>query len=468
VLAINPGSKTIKVKNLLTDEIFEDSFDKLILATGARSMVPPIKGVNLTNVFTLRNIVDMQNIKAFIDQKRPKTVAIIGTGFIGLELCENLKTLGMDITLIEKLDQVTPGLDPDMALYVETHLKGKGIEVITGAMIEEIKDDGVLLSGGNQVNSELVIIGTGVRPNVDLAKQASIEIGEFGAIKVNSRMETSIKDIFACGDCIEQFHLVTKKPTYRPLGSTANKTGRIAGENVSGGNLEFRGVLGTGIFRVFEITVGQTGLSEREAIKEGYEVAICHNIKPNKPEYMGAKEIAIKAVADKADGRLLGVQIVGEEGVDKRIDVFATAITFGARVQDLFHLDLAYAPPFSTTKDPVMYTGMILENAIHKGRPLITAQQLKELIQSGEKFNLIDTRIEEQYEQHHIEGAVNIPLEKLRELSEDLDKDIITVTYCNKGTTGNAAQNILINKGFRQVYNISGGHKTYINQKSDI
>ena len=255
--------------------------------------------------------------------------------------------------------------------------------------------------------------------------------------------------------------MVTGKPVYRPLGSTANKTGRIAGDIITGGDLQFRGILGTGIFRVFGMTVAQTGLSEREAHELGYDVAVCHNSKPNKPEYMGGKEMTIKGIADKATGRLLGAQIVGSEGVDKRIDIFATAITFGARAEDLFHLDLAYAPPFSTTKDPVLYTGMILENAIHQGRPVMTAQELDALMQSGEPYALVDARAASQYEQKHINSAKSMPHAKLRAGLDELSRDAVIVTYCNKGVTGNAAQNILIGNGFKRVYNLSGGHKQY-------
>ncbi|HWQ80526.1 MAG TPA: hypothetical protein VN381_16990 [Anaerovoracaceae bacterium] len=214
-------------------------------------------------------------------------------------------------------------------------------------------------------------------------------------------MQTSLPDIYACGDCIEQYHMVTGKPVYRPLGSTANKTGRIAGDSMTGSSLEYRGTLGTGIFKIFDMTVAQTGLSEREAREAGYDAVVCHNIKPNKPEYMHGKEMVIKGIADKTTGRFLGAQIVGYEGVDKRIDVFVTAITFRAKAEDLFHLDLAYAPPFSTTKDPVMYTGMILENAIHGGRPLMTAQELDTLMQSGESYALIDARVAAQYDKKH-------------------------------------------------------------------
>jgi len=461
VVSILPDEKKVSVRNLSTDEVFTDYYDRLVLATGARAVIPPIKGTDFEHVFTLRNINDMNQIKNFIDSHRPQSAVIVGTGFIGLEVCENLQKLGINVTMIEKLSQVTPGLDSDMAVYVEEHLKSKGVSVVTGSSIEEITEKAVILSDGKEISANLVLLSTGVRPNIELAKAAGIELGVTGAIKVNSKMETSQKDIYACGDCIEQFHVVTGKPVYRPLGSTANKTGRIAGDSMTGGSLEFRGILGTGIFKIFDMTVAQTGLSEREAHELGYDVAVCHNIKPNKPEYMGGKEMVIKGIADKETGRLLGAQIVGYEGVDKRIDVFVTAITFKANVEDLFHLDLAYAPPFSTTKDPVMYTGMILDNAIHNGRPLMTAQELDALTKSGEKYTLIDARAVIQYDKDHIETAKSIPHAKLRGVAEEMDKDVVAITYCNKGVTGNAAQNILLGRGLKKVYNLSGGHKQY-------
>lgn len=461
VFAIHPEEKSLEVTNLATGEQFTDTYDKLILATGARATVPPIKGVEGKHVFTLRNIGDMYRIKAFIDSTGPKSAAIIGTGFIGLEMCENLKRIGMEVTLLEKLPQVTPGLDADMAVHVQDHLEKNGVKVLTGAQIDEITPQGVLLAGGKAIAAELVLVSTGVKPNVEMAKQAGIVLGGTGAIAVDETMRTSGTDIYACGDCIEQIHAVTGKPVYRPLGSTANKTGRIAGDVVTGGRLNFRGILGTGIFRVFGLAVAQTGLSEREAKEQGYDVAVCHNIKPDKAEYMGGKELVIKGVADKATGRLLGAQIVGFGGVDKRIDVFVTAITYKANVEDLFHLDLAYAPPFSTTKDPVMYTGMILDNAIHNGRSLITAQELDALIESGQPYELIDARAAAQYEKGHVATARGISHAMLRDAAKTLDNSAVAVTYCNKGVTGNAAQNILLNRGFQTVYNLSGGHKQY-------
>lgn len=461
VISIHPLEKKVVVKNLLTNEVFSDYYDRLVLSTGARAVTPLIKGVDSKHVFALRNINDMNGIKDFIDSKSPQSAVIIGTGFIGLEVCESLKKLGINVTMIEKSHQVTPGLDEDMAIYVEKHLIENNIAVLTNNSITEINEKSVTLTDGKIVDADLVLLCTGVRPNVELAKKAGIELGVTGAIKVNSKMETSQKGIYACGDCIEQFHAVTGKPVYRPLGSTANKTGRIAGDSMTGGSLEFRGILGTGIFKTFDMTVAQTGLSEREAEELGYDIAICHNIKPNKPVYMGGTEMVIKGIADKVTGRLLGVQIIGFEGVDKRIDVFVTAITFKAKVEDLFHLDLAYAPPFSTTKDPVMYTGMILDNAINKNRPLITAKELDELMESGEKYVLIDARVVAQYDKNHIETAKSIPHTKLRDNVESLDKDAVAITYCNKGVTGNAAQNILLGKGIKKVYNLSGGQKHY-------
>lgn len=468
VLSIDANSKTIEIQNLVTGETFTDEYDKLVLATGATSVIPPIEGIEEDYVFTLRNIGDMNRIKGFVNEASPKSAVIIGTGFIGLEVCENLKGLGIDVTLVERLPQVTPGLDPDMAVYVEEHLKKNGIEVLTGATATKIKKNRVILADERELQADLVLLSAGVRPNTQLAVKAGVELGITKAIKVNDSMMTNLKDVYACGDCIEQYHVVTKKPVYRPMGSTANKTGRIAGDVVTGGNLRFRGILGTGIFQIFGMAVALTGLSEREAKLEGYDVEVCHNIKPNKPEYMGGKEMVIKGIADRESGRLLGTQIVGDEGVDKRIDVFVTAITYQAKVEDLFHLDLAYAPPFSTTKDPVMYTGMILDNAINQGRKLITADTLSEKLKAGEQIQIVDARVTAQYKKDHVETAVNMPHSKLREQLKDLDPKIMTVTYCNKGVTGNAAQNILINHGFKEVYNLSGGHKNYSKTKKSL
>jgi len=462
VLSVDPENKTLQVKNLVNGVQFTDNYDKLLFATGASPVIPNMDGMDRENVFVLRNILDMQKIKTFIQKQNPKTAVVIGSGFIGMEMCENLVRQGIKVTILEKLPEIAPWLDTDVSPYLKDHLEQNGVATLTDILIDKIEEGRVILSDDQSIESDLILFAGGVKPNTDLVNKTGVQLGDTGAIKVNERMETNIKDIFACGDCAEMYNLITGKPMYCPLGSTANKTGRIAGDCMTGGSLAFRGVLGTGIYQVFEMTVAKTGLSEKQAIAEGFEVAVCHNIKPNKPEYMAGREMVIKAIADKKNGKLLGAQIVGFEGVDKRIDVFVTAITYGALAEDLFHLDLAYAPPFSSTKDPVHYTGMILENAIHQDRPLITANELGALMQFGKKYTLIDTRSEKQYKEGHIESAINIPLEKLRASMDEIDRDTVVVTYCNKGVTGNAAQNVLINNGFKKVFNLSGGYKNYI------
>ncbi len=466
VLSIDPENKTLTVKNLETGVIFDDTWDSLILATGASALKLPIPGADGEGVFSLRNINDMIRINKWIDNHKPENAVIVGTGFIGLEVCENLVKRGIKVALVEKLDQVTPGLDPDMAIHVRHHLEKNGVTVHTGITVTGVENGTVSLADGTKIPSGLTLLAAGVRPETTLAKSAGIALGVAGAIKTTARMETSIPGIYACGDCVEHTHIVTGKPVWRPLGSTANKTGRIAGDAITGGTLEYRGTLGTGIFAVFGLAVAQTGLSERDAREAGYDAVVCHNIKPDRPEYFGGKEMIIKGIADRASGRMLGAQIIGEQGVDKRIDVLATAITFGAKAEDLFHLDLAYAPPFSTTKDPVMYTGMILDNAIARGRSLITASALDALAATGEPIAVIDARVVKQYAQAHIPNAENLPQEKIRENLDTLNKNATIITYCNKGTTGNAAQNILLNKGFGKVLNLSGGFKQYKSTRS--
>lgn len=461
VMEIRPESRELVVQNLMTQERFTDTYDTLILATGAKANQPEIPGVHEDYVFTLRNMNDMYGMKSYLQGRQPKEALIIGSGFIGLEVCENLARLGIHVTILERLNQVTPGLDADMAIYVQEHLLKNNVTLRTGVNIDRIEDHKVILQNGEEIPTDLVLISIGVAPETELARSIGIKLGKSGGILVNESMETSIPGIYGCGDCIEVKHLITGEQVYRPLGSTANKTGRIAGDVVTGGNLRFRGILGTGIFKVFDLAVAQTGLSEREARQAGYDVIISHSIKPDRPTYLGGKELVLKGIADAATGRILGAQIIGSQGVDKRIDVFVTAITFGAKAEDLFYLDLAYAPPFATTKDPVMYSGMIIDNDYQQGRKLITPKDLCSLMESGESYQLIDTRTTIQYEKAHIETAVNIPHSRLRQELEHLNPELLTITYCNKGVTGNAAQNILLNRGFSKVYNLSGGHKNY-------
>ena len=465
VTAIDHEAQTLTVENLETGETFTDSYDRLVLATGASSIIPPIPGVDSDNVFPIRNIQNAETTRNFVDATSPKHATIIGAGFIGLEMAEQLKLRGVDVTVIERIPQVMPPLDKDMACRVEDHLEKNGIELLLGETVTELVGDGhverVVTESGKTIDTDLVILSVGVRPNTELAKSIGVEIGETGAIAINERMETNVENVYAAGDVAESFSLVTGKPIWRPLGSTANKMGRALGDLLTGGDLEHRGILGTGIFKVFGQAVAQTGLSEREARELGYDVEVLHNTKPDKPAYMGGKDLTIKAIGDRATRQLLGVQIVGFDGVDKRIDVFVTAMTFKAKVDDLFHLDLAYAPPFSTTKDPVMYTGMALANSMNKSARLITPAELQKRIDAGEDMQIIDTRKAAQFEKACVDCAVNVPLGDLRAAAKDMDKNKPTVVYCNGGVTGNAAQNVLRNLGFTDVYNLSGGNKNY-------
>ncbi len=464
VKKIDIEKKTVLVIELETGKTHIDHYDKLVISTGARSFLPNVDGIDLQHVFCLRNVRDAISIKNFMDSKKPKKAVITGTGFIGLELLENFMACNIEVTIVEMMDKITPNLDRDMACYLENILAKQKIQILKNLRIEKINEKDLVLSDGQVLQADMVLMATGVRPNVELAASAGILIGETGAIAVKNDMSTNADDVYACGDCIETFSSITGKPVYRPLGSTANKTGRIAGDALSGGGLRYRGNLGTGIFQLFDLTIATTGLSEEDAKKEGFDVVCCHNIKPNRPIYFSGEEMVIKGIAEKNSGQLLGVQIIGTEGVDKRIDVFAALVTYKAKVEELFHLDLAYAPPFSTTKDPVHYTGMILDNAIHQGRELLTSKELHEMNQA---VQVVDARSVSDYEKKgHVEHAISMPHAKLREMMKDLDPEKVTVTYCNKGVTGNAAQNILLGHGFRKVYNLSGGHKFYKQTKN--
>ncbi len=459
VVSVDPEAHTLTVRNLETGEIFNDRYDTLVLATGAMPVIPPITGAEGDHVFPLRNPTHALGIRGFIEQRHPGTAVVIGSGFIGLEMVENLAHAGLAVSLVEKLPHICPFVDPDLSPYVMEALEQNHVTVRTGLSATAIRPGEVELEDGSILPGDLVILAVGIRPETSLARAMGAALGAGGAIEVDESMRTSLPDVYACGDCAENVSIVDGRRFYRPLGSTANKTGRICGDVITGGPLAHRGVAGTGIFRVFDRAVAATGLNEREARATGRDVVVSHNIKPDRPGYLGGREMVIKTIADRADGSLLGVQIVGFEGVDKRIDVLVTAMTAGLKAADLFHLDLAYAPPFSTTKDPVHYTGMILENALSRGRELLGGDQLAE---AGEgAYTVVDARAPAQYEAGHVPGAINLPQEQVREALAGLDRNKPIVTYCNKGVTGNAVQNILLNHGFKRVYTLSGGFRQF-------
>ncbi|MGB4792122.1 MAG: FAD-dependent oxidoreductase [Lactococcus chungangensis] len=465
VIAINHEKKEISGKNLITGDLFTDNYDLLVFATGSTPKAPDaFEESNFSNVFQVKNINSGKKIKSFIENKKPTTAVVVGAGYIGLEVAEQLKERGIKVIILQRGKHPMSHLDWDMSIRIEDEMVKQGIdfrpEETIQSLVGDTQLDEVITNKGTKLSADMYILATGVRPNVALAQSIGVKLGKAGAIATDNTLQTNIPDVYAVGDVAESFHVITGKPIYRPLASTANKMGRIAGDAMTGGQLRFQGVLGTGILRFFDLTIAQTGLTEKEALAEGYEVAVLSNIKPDKPDYMHGKEMVIKAVADKLTHRILGVQIIGPQGVDKRIDVFASTITLGVTAEDLFHMDLAYAPPFSTTKDPVAYTGMALTNALTTA-PLITPHDLMELQKNNENITIIDTRDPKSYEKNHVLNAINIPLAELREKASTLDKSKKTIVYCNKGVTGNASQNVLRSKGFKEVYNLSGGNKNY-------
>ena len=456
VVSVDDSSKSLTIQNELSGEVFQDNYDKLVITTGAR---PRKIGFESNNILYVRNINNGDTIRKFIAENKPKRALIIGSGYIGMEMAENLSNLGIKVTIIEMADRIGR-MDRALSRYVEAYLEKKGVNLMLNDSIETISEDGAKATtkNGVEINTDMIVAAIGVTPNVEFLSSTGIELGAGGAIVVNEKLETSLPDIYAAGDCATVYSLQTGEQMYVPMGSTANKMGRILGDRLTGGDLTFKGVLGTSIFKIFDMAVAATGLSEEQARAKGYDIEVAYNLKPNQTEYLASsRQMVIKAVADRATKKLLGVEIIGENGVDKRIDVFVTLITLGATVDQLFHLDLAYAPPFSTTKDPVNYTGMILNNAISGRAKLITPE---ELIKNRGKYILIDVRSAKQNDAAHIDGAINIPLKQLRSRVGELDKSAKYVTYCNKGVTGNMGQNILLNNGL-EAYNLSGGHKNY-------
>ncbi|MBF0012147.1 FAD-dependent oxidoreductase [Enterococcus casseliflavus] len=466
ITQVDYDKKLVHGINLITKKSFTNNFDVLVLATGSVYNTPEIfVNRHFENVFQVKNISSGKSIKKFVDENEPKKAVVIGAGYIGLEMAEQLQRLGLEVSLLQRSKYPMSHLDRDMSSRIINEMKRKNIAFFPEETVRKVNGDGSLKSietaKGTIFSADIFVLATGVKPNTVLAKSMGIKLGITGAIEVNDKLETNFPNVYAVGDVAESFDRITRRPIYRPLASTANKMGRIAGDVITGGNLRHKGILGTGILRFFDLTIAQTGLTEKDALANNIAITTLYNIKPNKPDYMNGKEMVIKAIANKENGKILGAQIIGYDGVDKRIDVLATAISFGAAAEDLFHLDLAYAPPFSTTKDPIHYTGMALNNDINNDTPLMTPIELLRRIDSGEKLQIIDTRSRKQFETSKVEGAIHIPLAELRDRYEELDKECVTVTYCNKGVTGNAAQNILLNKGFKQVYNLSGGNKNY-------
>lgn len=369
VTEILPGKKLLKYKDLDQEKTGEYRYDKLIITTGASPVIPSIPGIELDNILQLRTVGDADRIKNIIEDQNPDKATIVGAGLIGLEMAESFKESGLEVTVIEKLPHVLPQFSADMAEIVEEHLKEKGVKLILGDGVKEFTGNKtvkkIYSEKGQKIETDLVLISIGIRPNVELAEKAGIKIGKTGAIAVNKKMETSQPDIYAAGDCAESIDLITEKPVWVPLGSTANKQGRVAGENATGGNYEHDGILKTGITKIFDLTVARTGLSEKEAKEEGFDV-ITTKIKAanHAGYYPDLERLHLKGVFDKKTGRIIGAEVIGKTGADKRIDVLSTAIYSKLTARDLFQIDLAYAPPYSTPKDPVAVLGMVAEKKL--------------------------------------------------------------------------------------------------------
>ncbi len=364
VLSVDTKTKTLQIKRLADGQLLQDNYDVLVLATGAVPVILPLPGKDKPHVFVLRSPSHVQALEKFLGREKPATAVIIGSGFIGMEMVESLVNRGLTVSLVEREKQLAPALEPELAASLEEYLLAKGVQIQAGRTATAIEDKAVLLDDGTAVAADLVLVAAGVRPSVQLARAMGVQLGPTGAIAVDQGLRTNLKDVYACGDCAENYLVMDGQPVYHPLGSTANKTGRVCGDVLSGGSETHRGIAGTGIYRVFDLAVASCGYTEKAALAAGYDVVTSLDKKLDKPQYMGGSALLIKAVAEKSSGRILGAQILGRSGVDKRIDVFVTALYAGLGAADLAQLDLAYSPPFAPARDPLLYTGLILAKQV--------------------------------------------------------------------------------------------------------
>jgi len=457
VTHIDRAQRQVTVRDLKQNRTYTLAYDKLILATGATPIIPRIEHVHAPNVFLLRSMEDTEAVRDWLERQQPRSVAIVGAGFIGLEMAEAMHHRGLHVTVIEKASHALPPLDAEMAVPVHAELKRHGVELITGTGLASLEATGehvgaVVLEDGRRIEADMVLLSIGVRPNTKLAADAGLEIGPTGGIVTDEVQRTSDPDIYAVGDAVQVVHGVTGQAARIPLAGPANRQGRTAGEHAATGQAPPPGrVLGTAIVKVFDLTVATTGLSERDARRHGYDLDTAYVVPSHHAGYYpGAEPMRIKLVYEAASGRVLGAQAVGGEGVDKRIDVIATAIHFGGTVDDLAGLDLAYAPPFGAAKDPVHMAAFVAQN---QRRSLARGLTVAEL--SGAQ--LIDVRNPQEYARGSLPNAINIPLDELRERLGEIDPARPAVVFCQVGQRGYVAQRILEQRGYTQVCNLKGG-----------
>lgn len=464
VADINAENKTVIVKNLETGRIYEEQYDKLILSPGAKPAIPPVPGVDSEKLFTLRTVEDTFKIREFVELKKPKSAILVGGGFIGLEVAENLCDMGLKVTIIQRPKQLMNTLDYDMATIIHAKFRKKGVDLKPGGDVAGFRDkDGgieVDLKDGSVFCADMVVLAIGVRPDSTLAEKAGLEIGLKGSIVVNDRMETSDPDIYAVGDAVQVNHSVTGMPAVISLAGPANKQGRIAADNICGGDSRYRGSMGSNVIKVFDMNVASTGLTEKAAEAAGIDYdKVILSPASHAVYYPGARTMTMKVVYEKETLKLLGAQVAGYDGVDKRLDVIATAIAFGATADKLKDLDLAYAPPFSSAKDPVNMAGFMIEN-IAAGRVKQFHWDKVESLPRDGSVNLIDARTVEEYEGGHVEGFVNIPVDDMRERLGEIDKSKPVYVMCQSGFRSYVACRMLDQHGY-DCYNFSGGYRFY-------
>ena len=456
---ISPDTHTVTVRNADTGEEYEETFDKLILSPGAEPIRPNISGIELPHVFTLRNIPDTMKIKGFIDNNKPRKAVVVGGGYIGAEMAENLVTAGLEVSIVELSDHLIAPLDTDMAADVHRYIRSKGIKLFLNNGITEITDKKVILQKGS-IEADMVIMSVGVRPETFLAKECGIALNSRGSIIVNSHMQTNYPDIYAVGDAVEVKDFVTGSTAFIPLAGPANKQGRIAADNISGITSEYKGTQGSAVLKLFEMTVATTGLNEKRAAAEGIDYDKTYTFSASHASYYpNATNMSVKVLWDKKTHKLLGAQIVGFDGVDKRMDVLAAAIRFGAEVTDLKELELCYAPPFGSAKDPVNMAGFVAENVINGTMKQFFWHDVEKLPRDG-SVTLLDVRTKTEIARGMIDGFINIPLDTLRDNLDKLPKDKPVYVHCHSGLRSYIACRILSGNGY-DCYNLAGGWRLY-------
>lgn len=464
VISIDPNKKSVQVKRA-NGKIYEETYDKLLLSPGANPFIPKIEGVDSEGIFTLRNVEDTDNIKNYAINHKIQHAVVIGAGFIGLEMVENLHHLGIQVSIVEMANQLMPTLDYEMAAFLKMEMVSQHVKMHLGTSATRFYKENnklqISLSNGETLSADMVILSVGVRPNTALAQSAGIKLGITGGIWVDEYLQTSVPDIYAVGDVIEYPHPITRKPWLNFLANPANRQGRIVADNIVWGNkISYEGAIGTAIAKVFNMTAASTGLSEKKLQQEQipYLTSITHS-NSHAGYYPNAQMMALKLTFSPESGKIFGAQIVGYDGVDKRIDQIALLIKNGGTIHDLTLVEHAYAPPFSSAKDPVAIAGYVACNVYDGLMPTITWRDLAE--QKLPEGTLIDVRTLQEFTEGAIPNAIHIPVDELRERLDEIPEDKPIYLYCGVGLRGYVALKILTQSGFKNVYNLSGGYRTY-------